>query len=227
MSKNEELILNAIEQSRPDWSSNSQLETRTGVKGHSQVFKITERLKSSGLVEGEQRGREWFFRSRHAATSQRSRVSDTRQTREPGPSTASRDFESRAREVLGCRLGTSLAAQSLPGVPKKFDLVSADFTVAGDAKYFEMVRGTETPPAKFSIIAEHVWLLEKTNARCRFSVFGNNRLVPTQWLKKYGRLAGRVAFLFLDKNGTLEALSDAGGDFSGYRTEPIPWPVPE
>jgi hypothetical protein len=79
-----------------------------------------------------------------------------------------------------------------------------------------MVRGTDTQPAKFSIIAERVWLLEKTDARCRFLVFGNNRKVPTQWLKKYGHLAREVAFLFLADDGQLEVLSDSGEAFSNY-----------
>jgi hypothetical protein len=116
---------------------------------------------------------------------------------------------------LAARFGKSLAAGSLLGVPKKFDMVSEDGTVVGDAKYFDMVKGIGVPPAKFSIIAEHVWLLEKTGASCKFLVFGNNRLVPTQWLKRYGRLADRVVFLFLDQHGALEVLSDPSGEFSG------------
>jgi len=113
--------------------------------------------------------------------------------------------------------GVPLLAGHLPNVPKKFDLVSSDGTIVGDAKYFDMVRGENTPPAKFSIIAEHVWLLEKTGARVRFLVFGNNRLVPAGWLKKYGHLVQSVSFLFLYENGVLEVLSDSGGAFQPSR----------
>ena len=99
-----------------------------------------------------------------------------------------------------------MRAAKLPNIPKKFDLVSEDGTIVGDAKYFDMVRGQNTPPAKFSIIAEHVWLLEKAHARVKFLVFGNNRRVPTVWLKKYGHLVQSVSFLFLHENGDLEML---------------------
>ncbi len=102
-------------------------------------------------------------------------------------------------------------------MPKTFDLVSADGSVAGDAKYFDMVGGERRPSAKFSVIAEHVWLLEKTNARCKFVVFGNNRLVPVTWLKTYGQLASQVSFLFLSAAGELDVLLDASGDFSARR----------
>lgn len=73
-------------------------------------------------------------------------------------------------------------------VPKKFDFVSPDRHIVGDAKYYTRVGGMGLPPAKFSVIAEHVWLLEKTGAREKFLVFGNDREVPIRWLKRYGGL---------------------------------------
>jgi hypothetical protein len=69
-----------------------------------------------------------------------------------------------------------------------------------------LVGGVGLPPAKFSIIAEHVWLLEKTNADVRFLVFGNDREVPVRWLAKYGALAKCISFFFLHSSGTLETL---------------------
>jgi hypothetical protein len=125
-----------------------------------------------------------------------------------------RNFESNARTILASHFGVPLEARQLANVPKKFDLVSADGTIVGDAKYFDMVRGESTPPAKFSIIAEHVWLLENTSALVRFLVFGKNRRVPVAWLKKYGRLVQSVTFLFLNETGDLEVLSDSSGAFS-------------
>ena len=97
----------------------------------------------------------------------------------------------------------------MPGVRKQFDFVSPDRQVVGDAKYYTRVGGIGLPPAKFSIIAEHVWLLEKTRARTKFLVFGNDRKVPTLWLGRYGNLAIGVAFYFLSDEGLLELLADA------------------
>ena len=90
--------------------------------------------------------------------------------------------------------------------PKLFDLVSEDQSIVGDAKFYDLVRGKDDPPAKFSIVAEHVWLLEKVGAQDRFLVFGNNRAVPERWLNKYGDLVDGVSFLFISESGVLEQL---------------------
>jgi hypothetical protein len=102
--------------------------------------------------------------------------------------------------------GVPLVPDEVPNVPKRFDLVSPDKDIVGDAKYFTLVRGQRLPPAKFSIIAEHVWLLEKTGAQNTFLVFGNDRQVPVPWLRRYSNLASNVAFYFLTDDGVLELL---------------------
>jgi hypothetical protein len=110
---------------------------------------------------------------------------------------------------MAAELKVALSPGLVRGIPKKWDLVSQDQTVVGDAKYFTMVQGKKLPPAKFSVIAEHVWLLEKTNAAKVFLVFGNDREVPVLWLKRYGGLVSRVSFYFLSDDGNLELLGGA------------------
>jgi hypothetical protein len=90
--------------------------------------------------------------------------------------------------------------------PTQFDYVSADKQIVGDAKCYMLVGGERLPPAKFATIAEHVWMLEKTNAPEQFLVFGNNREVPLRWLERYGALARSVGFYFLSDEGHLEVL---------------------
>lgn len=220
---NAELLLQTIDRIWPDWVSNAQLRSRTGIEPHQQVFQLTRNLTNNGRIEGERRGKEWFFRAvrdpQHPVevASLKKRASPG----VPGPSNPPRDFESTARAILSSLSGVPLEPGRLANVPKTFDLVSADGKIVGDAKFFDLVRGQHTPPAKFSIIAEHVWLLEKTEAQCRFLVFGNNRSVPVQWLKKYGALVQNVVFLFLDQEGGVEVLADALGDFSSY-VQPCP-----
>ncbi len=116
------------------------------------------------------------------------------------------EFEALAREVLSERFGTDLSTGKVAGIPKKFDFVSEDCRIVGDAKYFTLVRGERLPPAKFSVIAEYVWLLEKTDASYTFLVFGNDRRVPALWLEKYGRLIRSITFFFLGEDGQLELL---------------------
>lgn len=92
-------------------------------------------------------------------------------------------------------------------MPKRFDFVSEDGEIVGDAKFFTLVRGENLPPAKFSIIAEHVWLLEHTAAKKRVLIFGNDVRVPKRWLAKYGHLVKTVEFYFLDKDCKMEILN--------------------
>jgi hypothetical protein len=85
--------------------------------------------------------------------------------------------------------------------------VPDDGEVIGDAKFYTLVGGERLPPGKFSVIAEHVWLLEKTQAAHRFLVFGNDRRVIKEWLKRFGTLASSAEFYFLDQIGTPEWLA--------------------
>ena len=116
-------------------------------------------------------------------------------------------FEDIARVAMTKLFDSSLFPAKVGNVEKKFDFVSEDESIVGDAKYYCMVNGQSIPPAKFSTIAEHVWLLENTKAKVKFLVFGNDRRVPEKWLEKYGNLVKSVDFYFLDvEEGTLEEL---------------------
>jgi hypothetical protein len=55
-------------------------------------------------------------------------------------------------------------------------------------------------------IAGHVWLLEHTQAKRRFLVFGNQRRVAEWWLEKYGTLLKGIEFYFLTDDGALDRL---------------------
>lgn len=120
---------------------------------------------------------------------------------------SSGDFEKYARKCLSDYFGVELKSGQCRGVPKLFDFVSDDGKIVGDAKYFTLVKGRALPPAKFSVIAEHVWLLEKTNVEKKFLVFGNDKRVPIRWLEKYGDLFSNIDFYFIDDKGKIELLN--------------------
>jgi hypothetical protein len=118
-----------------------------------------------------------------------------------------KEFELLACDAMSTRFGVPLAPGSVPGVPKLFDMVSSDRRIVGDAKYLTLVGGKRTPPAKLSMIAEHVWLLEKAPAERTFLVFGNQIAVPQLWLEKYGLLVPEgMGFFFLHDSGRVEEL---------------------
>lgn len=196
----------------PDGASNSQIARAVGISSHQTVYMLTQQLVRRGLVHGVQASQGWTFFAREQP--------DAILSADPGSAGSllpsgdvtiltPRQFENLARRELSQRFGTWLPEGTVSGVRKKFDFVSADRTVVGDAKYITLVGGVGLPPAKFSVIAEHVWLLEKTEAASQFLVFGNDRAVPTRWLDRYGTLTLTVDFYFMTDDGCLEVLRSA------------------
>jgi len=117
-----------------------------------------------------------------------------------------KEFEEFARKIMSKYFGKQLSERNPRGFPKKFDMVSANEEIVGDAKFLTLVHREKMPPAKFMEIAGHVWLLEKVNAKRRFLVFGNQKRVPEWWLEKYGNLVHNVEFYFIDNEGNVERL---------------------
>lgn len=117
-----------------------------------------------------------------------------------------REFEEFAREIMSQYFSVELTEKNPKGSPKRFDMVSLDGEIIGDAKFLTLVHREHLPPAKFMEIAGHVWLLEKVKAERLFLVFGNQKRVPEWWLEKYGNLVQSVEFYFIDDKGNVERL---------------------
>lgn len=216
LSPNERRVFDYLRRIAPECATNADIVRATGIQPHQQVFQITKRLMAKGLVEGIQsryRHREWTFRIRDAQENDLpsgcgSRAEEYALEESAANSLSPAAFEALARRVMSEYYDLPLSAGSIPGIPKRFDMVSPDGSTVGDAKYYTLVRGELLPPAKFSVIAEHVWLLEKTPARNRFLVFGNERRVPEQWLARYGHLVCSVNFFYQTNSELLEKLND-------------------
>ncbi len=217
---NKRKVYDYIKQISPEWATIADIEVGADVHPHQQVYIKCQELLADKFIEGVQgrvREREWSFRvppdqppvggDKPPLTFD---IELPRRGGQPPPplkaTFTSVDFERLAQKVLSQNFRVALRHRSLPGIPKDFDLVSDDGCFVGDAKYFTMVRGKQRPPAKFATIAEHVWLLEKTQARHCFLVFGNQREVPVLWLRKCGHLVRMVEFYFLADDGKLENL---------------------
>jgi hypothetical protein len=208
---NKERVLDYLWAISPEGATNSEIRDATGIEPHQQVFQLTRKLLQAGLIRGVQGargGNEWVFWAGESPSVELTSPDRVPTTRVGGELT-SRAFEQLARSTMSIRLGVPLMAGKVPDVPKKFDMISPDGDLVGDAKYFTLVRGKRPPPAKFSNISEHVWLLEKTGAPTTFLVFGNQREVPELWLERYGDLASTVDFYFLTDEGELEILMEA------------------
>ena len=205
MKTNVERVLDYLWSAGPQGATNAQIRDATGVEPHQQVYMITQELKRKGRIASRRDGHEWVFfigESPDRLLQSPGRAAPST----PLPKLNAAQFEDLARQVFSQRFGVPLRSGQVAGVPKLFDLVSPDGDIVGDAKYYTLVGGQHLPPAKFSIIAEHVWLLEKTQARSKFLVFGNDLEVPKRWLSRYGHLRGDVAFYFLTDEGVIEKI---------------------
>ena len=203
---NAERILDYLWSVGPEGATNTQIREATAIQSHQQVYMLTQQLCNHGQIHSQRKGKEWVFfvsDSVEIILQSPGRAASSL----PAPKLSATQFEALARQVFSQHFGARLQPGKLPEVPKLFDLVSPDGQIAGDAKYFTLVGGQHLPPAKFSIIAEHVWPLEKSSAANKFLVFGNDIEVPRRWLERYGHLCQGVTFYFLSDTGKISLLN--------------------
>jgi hypothetical protein len=171
-----ERILNYLWSVAPGGATNGQIARALGISSQQTVYMTTQELTGRRLIRAAKEGATWVFYALDAqADSGVVRMSRASTAHAGGltPTT----FEVLAGQVLGDHYRTTLAPGVVASIRKRFDFVSDDMQIVGDAKYYTLVAGERLPPAKFATIAEHVWLLEKTNAPTQFLVFGNDREV--------------------------------------------------
>ena len=112
-----------------------------------------------------------------------------------------REFENYARQYFSDLWHTNLKARNVRiagQVDYKFDLVSSDHKLVGDAKWLS---NNPVPAAKWDGISAYVWLLQKVAAVKVFMVFGQDAAVPERYLKRMRPLVQPVEFYFLDDAG--------------------------
>lgn len=201
-----ERILEYLWSVAPEGAMNGQIARALGISSQQTVYMTTQELAGRRLIRAAKEGATWVFYALDAYPDHRGASgSSTAAAAHTGALTPA-VFEALAGRILGERYGTTLSPSIVPGIRKRFDYVSGDQQVVGDAKYYTLVGGERLPPDMFATIAEHVWLLEKTAASAQFLVFGNDRVAPLRWLERYGALAKSVRFYFLSDEGTLEVL---------------------
>lgn len=201
---NIDIVLRYLQSIYPEKATNSDIGHGTGIQPHQQVFQITRKLRENVKITGYQIGREWYFQALTKGQQSQTNPQISQQPQET--KMTPRSFEGFAREKCSDLFGSQLSPGCVGNVVKEWDMVSADGSIVGDAKYYTLVHGRDRQPAKFATIAEHVWLLEKTNAKFKFLVFGNQIEVPRLWLEKYGNLVANVDFYFMDDDGNITRL---------------------
>jgi len=177
---NTERVLRFLEQHPSESFDDGELSALLGIRPRQQMNQICNSLAKTGKIK--RRRLEGGMRNSIDSTIPQSGAGAPPSLPPPdqawGGGRESRSFEEVARRVMSEHFGVSLAPGRVLGTPKTFDLVSSEGSVVGDAKFYSMVRGERQPPAKRSVIAEYVWLLEHVRAEHRFLVFGNDRRGP-------------------------------------------------
>jgi hypothetical protein len=203
---NETRVLDFVGGAGSNGVSDSDIVAATGIKQQKQVMQITRKLLDSGKISGKWQKGQWQFA---ASTFQRSPNSTSALENAatllddiPVP----RKFLKCAVETMSQLYDAPLRALSVPPVGRYFDLVSADKKICGEVNYFALVRGLGSPIAKLALIGEQLWLLERTTAKKKFLLFGNDPKMPALWLQRFGHIERSVDFFFLSDSGVLEKI---------------------
>lgn len=163
------------------------------------IFRLDDRLLERYDSSRHGRWNLWGEQVSDNAVSPASPPQDPKQTLVQ----SGQDFETYARIACSHHFGVELKSaviEVIPAVPHQFDLVSSDRRIVGDAKYFKNIA---VPAAKWSVIAEYVWLLQHLPATTeKFIVFGQDREVPDRWLQRFRPLTEGIGFYFLSDNDT-------------------------
>lgn len=158
-----ERILDYLWSVAPGGATNGQITRALGITSQQTVSMTTQELAGRRLIRAAKEGATWVFYALDAQADGAAVRASTASTAGVGVLTPA-TFEALVGRVLGEQFGTALSPGMVSGIRKQFDYVSADGQIVGDAQYYTLIGGERLPPAKFATIAEHVWLLEKTNA---------------------------------------------------------------
>jgi len=120
------------------------------------------------------------------------------------------EFENVARKAIENELDTILNSGkiNINGKAKDFDLLNIDEKIVGDIKHYKMTSGGNNPSAKFSVLNEYSWLMqkleqyEKENWRKIF-VIGEDPNVVKKYISTFDAWLDDIEFYFCDAEGKL------------------------
>jgi len=111
-------------------------------------------------------------------------------------------FEDNVRKILENHYKTSFPADTfvnINGKKKRFDFVDFKNNIVGDSKYYSFTKAGNRPSAKFSILNEYIWLLQKLpNEWVRFIVIGTDETLARKYVNEYLPWLENVTIYFSD-----------------------------
>ena len=122
-------------------------------------------------------------------------------------------FENIARKLIESELNTILNSGkiNINGKTKDFDLLNIDEKIVGDIKHYKMTSGGNNPSAKFSVLNEYAWLMQKLeqfdNQKWKkIFVIGQDRKVVEKYISTFDLWLDDIEIYFCDSDSTLEKM---------------------
>ena len=119
-------------------------------------------------------------------------------------------FENVARKALEDELGCILNGGkiNINGKVKDFDLLNIDEKIVGDVKHYKMTSGGNNPSAKFSVLNEYSWLMQKLEQYQKqkwrkIFVIGEDLTVVKKYISTFDAWLDDIEIYFCDADGKL------------------------
>jgi len=123
-----------------------------------------------------------------------------------------RIFEEGTRKILESHFKTKFPADDfvdIKGKSKRFDFVDIKNKIVGDAKYYSFTKSGNRPSAKFSILNEYIWLLQKLPKPWRkFIVIGKDKSLVEKYVKEYKPWLENVMIFYSDGKSVLKKIKE-------------------
>jgi hypothetical protein len=203
---NKERVLDYLWQIAPEKATNKQIAKDAGLVSHQVAYMLTQELLRNRQIIGERGNGNWLF-TVNPATSLKTPHGDMRLTASGSVFYDPKRLKASIEKELSSKTkNKKWGGKPSIDFPKEFDFVSEDGTIIADIAQISMVSGEKLMLAKFSMVSEMVWLLEKVPAERRILIFtGDTEELPQNWLSRLGALT-TVEFFFIDEFGKMKQL---------------------
>jgi len=120
------------------------------------------------------------------------------------------EFENVARKAIENELETILNGGkiNINGKVKDFDLLNIDENIVGDIKHYKMTSGGNNPSAKFSVLNEYSWLMQKLEQYQKqkwrkIFVVGEDQVMIKKYISTFDAWLDDIEIYFCDAKGKL------------------------
>ena len=123
-----------------------------------------------------------------------------------------RIFEDNVRKLLEDLYKTTFLKDDfvkINGKTKKFDFVDSKNKIVGDSKYYSFTKTGKRPSAKFSILNEYIWLLQKLPLNWKkFIVIGKDEILVKKYVDEYLPWLEGIKIYYSDGKNELKIIKD-------------------